>query len=206
MTSLTSLPNEILGEILEHVHNAAESSNDLHSVLLAAPRFSRVTQDILYKAPRLLKPKPDDCVSWDLRRAHQVRGLLRTVITRPDLAKRIYQLDLTVVLARTLESPREEHNEPGSTRQYHPPNDEVFNLDSTRVKNMKQVNSSWKNQVRAGLEPAMAGLILALVPSLKHLMINSFLKHPEPPLSESPTPDLPSFESLYSAQSLTPLD
>jgi len=207
MASLTSLPNEVLSDILEYVHNASESSNDLHSLLLVARRISRVAKDILYKAPRLLKPKPDDCVSWHLRRAHQVRGLLRTVITRPDLAKQIYQLDLTVVLYRRLESSQEEPNEqPGSTRQYHCPNDEVFDLDSTRVKNMKQVNSSWKNQVRAGLEPAMAGLILALAPSLKHLMINSFLKHPEPPLSESPTPDLPSFESLYSAQSLTPLD
>jgi hypothetical protein len=58
---------------------------------------NRVARDILYKAPRLLRPKSTDTERWNSRHTHQLVGFLRTIINKPELADRIDELDLTVV-------------------------------------------------------------------------------------------------------------
>jgi hypothetical protein len=202
MVSLISLPTELLCQIVDDIHDASESSNDLFNILIVARRFSRIAIDALYRAPRLLKPNPTDPLSWHDRRAHQLPGLLKLVINRPDLANQIQKLDLTVIYDRVPGNswPKPQTIEQvGSSTIYHWPDINErrlaipgLDLDSKSVQSVPNMRDEWKHNAHAGFEPAIAGLLIALTPSLVHLTTNVYhaLKPNDPPQNSQAPPQL----------------
>ncbi|KAH7078155.1 hypothetical protein BKA63DRAFT_280608 [Paraphoma chrysanthemicola] len=177
------LPDELLCSILDFVHQRSESSNDLFNVLMVSRRFHNLVLDILYRSPRLLKPNDTDVASWHSRRAHQIHRLLSALVERPDLAKRIQHLDLTVVSdrpsGREWRHPNDIHEIDSSPYYYWPDYNEHrkildISYESAEIKRLDHLVKGWHYQVRTGFEPAIAGLILALTPSLKHLAVQSY--------------------------------
>jgi hypothetical protein len=187
MASLDSLPTELLIEVLDQVHQSSQSSNNLFNALLVARKYYNVAKDILYRAPRLSQPLIKDRLNWNEENAHHLRGLLKTILDKPQLAKQIYELDLTVI--------QKEHNnkpilQPGTLERidqfnhYHWPTweycetllDNIYakRIDSRLRENLKV---AWESHVNVGFEPATASLILALTPSLEHQSLNTFCKH-----------------------------
>ncbi|KAH7070289.1 hypothetical protein FB567DRAFT_217622 [Paraphoma chrysanthemicola] len=177
------LPDELLCSILDFVHQRSESSNDLFNVLMVSRKFHNLVPDILYRSPRLLKPKGTDVAGWHNRRAHQLHRLLSTLVEKPDLAKRIQHLDLTVVSdrpsGREWRDPNDIHEIDSSPYFYWPDYNEHrkildISYESAEIKRLDHLVKGWHYQVRTGFEPAIAGLILALTPSLRHLAVQSY--------------------------------
>jgi hypothetical protein len=173
MASVESLPDEILCEIIEAIHLSSNSSHDLFNAIQVSPRFYRLGKEILYKAPRLKKPNsPNDITEWDCLRKHQLRGLLRSLLENPEFARLVRRLEITVVHHQYYYPFVPEHRElPDDFDQV------VENLTLDEPKIFKTVpcyeDECWRCRVRSGIEAAMAGVILALTPTLKHLTINS---------------------------------
>jgi hypothetical protein len=195
MASLDSLPSELLHDVLYAVHCSSESSNDLFNVLLVAQKYHRAAKDVLYRAPRLLKPKSTDPLSWSEDNAHHLRGLLKTILDRPHLARQIYELDLTVIFElysyKSVMTPEISQRIDQSNR-YHWPDWENYKAlvdelhqEEIDPRHLQGLKSLWENHVSAEFEPATASLILALSPSLRHLSLNIFRKY-DPASNDNP--------------------
>jgi hypothetical protein len=98
MASVELLPDELLCEIIQAIHLSSNSSHDLFNAIQASQRFYCLGKEIPHKAPRLKKPSgPNDIVEWNCLRKHQLRGLLRSLLENPELARLIQRLEITVV-------------------------------------------------------------------------------------------------------------
>jgi hypothetical protein len=156
------IPNELLSDVLEYLHYTSASSHNLHNAILVGKRWSQVGTKILYKAPRFLKLRCTDGAGWENSRHRQTQRLLRTLIRRPELANTVKELDLTVVSTEilvyedTLEGKKD-----------------LENFGVTAKKFGRYFSKEWETKLCAGHEPAAAGLLLALLPGLRHFTIDS---------------------------------
>lgn len=161
MARLDALPVELLCEIFQYVHDTCESSNDLFNISLLGRKYYPVARDTLYKAPRLLQPKNTDGGEWYYRRRHQLRTLLRTIISQPHLAKQICELQMTVKLRSFRWTPRT------------PDELCIVDFENEAVQSLPFVSADWIARMRSGEEAATCALILSLVPSLRRLYLNT---------------------------------
>ncbi|KAH5426507.1 hypothetical protein HBI47_117380 [Parastagonospora nodorum] len=161
MARLDALPVELLCDIFQYVHDSCESSNDLFSVSLLCRKYYPVARDVLYKAPRLLQPKPTDDRKWYYRRRHQLRSLLRTTISQPHLAKQIGELEVTVALRSSHWTPRT------------PADLGTIDVENETVQSLPCTSADWTARICSGDEAATCALILGLIPSLRRLSLNA---------------------------------
>jgi hypothetical protein len=96
-----TLPNELLDELLQYVHDTSASSHNLYNAILVCTRWTNCGAKILYEAPHLLKLQPSGRAGWGTCRHRQTQRLLLSLIRRPELARAVKELDLTVVYDRT---------------------------------------------------------------------------------------------------------
>jgi hypothetical protein len=152
-------------------------------------RYKAPLQKFLYKAPRLLKLQLTDGAGWETRRHRQPQRLLRTLMRRPDLAELVKELDLTVVYNRTSTDDQsfctKPETHPGSSHRWHAPSDTMIWLETPEGQEDsfiwhqparmldRDFSMEWDIKSAAEHEPAAPGLLLALLPALKHLTIDN---------------------------------
>ncbi|OAK97936.1 hypothetical protein IQ06DRAFT_38890 [Phaeosphaeriaceae sp. SRC1lsM3a] len=181
MALLDALPEELLHDVLGHVHRTSDSSNNLFNVLTVARKYCRIAKDILYKAPRLLKPGSKSQLSWNDRRAHQLGGLLQRLVAEPGLARQVEKLDLCIIFERSselctwssIECPKIEHW----------PSWETFSalVDELHIgpkssEGVFYLRTAYSRHLITRFEPATVSLILAVVPSLRNLALHTYIQ------------------------------
>ncbi|KAH7401148.1 hypothetical protein DE146DRAFT_755583 [Phaeosphaeria sp. MPI-PUGE-AT-0046c] len=179
MSRLDSLVEELLYDILEYVHYSSNSSNNLFNLLTVASKYHRIAKDILYTAPRLLKPEPNAKAGWNDRRAHQLVGFLKRLLEEPHLAKWVRKLELCIIFdSSARHSACTETDCPDTSHwptwdTYSALVDEL-NFGPKSAVGLSSLRAAYSRHLATGFEPATASLILALVPSLQCLTINSY--------------------------------
>lgn len=175
MASLPSVP----AELLFLVYSLLPSRHDLLSLSLVCHKIRPSAQTELHTAINLNQPK------WDCHSEYPTIStiglLLRTLINRPDLAKDVRRLNMVVVKQYLVHYGHEitapSNIPPEAFSKLNPlvqlPSS-IWNLGLVLLKQHEYYNEAWMNCMEAGYEPAFAGLVLALIPSLECLSMRIY--------------------------------
>ncbi|KAF2790741.1 hypothetical protein K505DRAFT_419623 [Melanomma pulvis-pyrius CBS 109.77] len=164
MASLPNLPVELLFltySFLTHKH-------DLLALSLVSRKLRPSAQKELHRTITLKQSNWAYGVQ-DLE-SSKIGYVLRTLIERPDLAKSVRKLNV-VVVKHCLEN---RYQITSSDTCYSPWNISIRRMCQDYLKRQEYCNETWMTHIEANYEPALTGLIIALVPSLESLRMRIY--------------------------------
>jgi hypothetical protein len=175
MASLPSIP----AELLFLIYSLLPSRHDLISLSLVCHKLRPSAQTELHTVIDLNQPKWG--CSTEYPKISTIGLILRTLIERPDLAKNVRRLNMVVVkqyLMHYGHVTTAPSNMPSDVRLKLNPSvqlpSSIQDLNLVPFKNQGYYNETWMNLLEAGYEPAFAGFVLALVPSLECLSMRIY--------------------------------
>jgi hypothetical protein len=169
-----SSSDELLLIIVDKVRNdktnsSAQSQIDLVNLSLTCRRFQAVAYEVLYKSPAITQPRIENS-------AFSGSYLVRTLLERPDLAKRVRNLEVSL----TGTSRRVGHRAscPFGSKKYcqcdwynvhDPSKSRLLKLD--RENGTLLYDRKWLKNIRYGKERAVFGMLLTCTLNLQGLSI-----------------------------------
>jgi hypothetical protein len=187
MNAFGKLPNELLLKIAFHLGDVRrEDSRQLRNLALVSRKLRGIAQDALYHSPYINLGSLDRS-----SRPLQITQFLRTLLTRPELAKSVRNLHIEVFdheghheddcdgVEITVMQPDQivdskESNQCACIRSRVFTLAEDYLATETLPGPLLRRKDPWREQIRHGFECALAGLILVLCQSLETLELQIY--------------------------------
>lgn len=169
MATFTSLPAELLSNVA-----GALDIKELLSLSLVTREMRDIAQDVLYQ-DITLRPWGDP--EQFPRVPKTTIRLIRTLLDRPDLAKKVRALELHTCTSRRLYSKEESYLEEKFSGGFCGDDEDTAALSEQCIKYLKSpqvsedgsTSTEWHRMLQAYHQTAFAGVVLALLPRLETL-------------------------------------